>query len=47
MAVIYMKGRNGRLEELGRTEVVSNSLNPTWIEKVNVTYHFELLQTLT
>lgn len=46
MAVIYTKGRNGRLEELGRTEVVSNSLNPTWITKVNVTYHFEVVQTL-
>uniref|UniRef100_A0A803N7F0 C2 domain-containing protein n=1 Tax=Chenopodium quinoa TaxID=63459 RepID=A0A803N7F0_CHEQI len=46
MAVIYIRGRNGRLEELGRTEVVSNSLDPTWITKVNVTYHFEIVQTL-
>ncbi|KNA15153.1 hypothetical protein SOVF_100790, partial [Spinacia oleracea] len=46
MAVIYTQGRNGRLEELGRTEVVSNSLDPTWIAKLNVTYHFEIVQTL-
>ncbi|XP_021716106.1 protein BONZAI 1-like [Chenopodium quinoa] len=46
MAVIYIRGRNGRLEELGRTEVVLNSLDPTWITKVNVTYHFEIVQTL-
>jgi len=46
MAVIYMKGRDGKLEEIGRTEVVLNSLNPTWIKKVNVTYHFEVVQTL-
>lgn len=41
-----MKGRDGRLEELGRTEIIMNSLNPAWIKKVNVIYHFELVQTL-
>ncbi|KAH9615771.1 hypothetical protein KSS87_012346, partial [Heliosperma pusillum] len=46
MAVLYMKGRDGKLEELGRTEVVLNSPNPKWINKVGVTYHFELVQTL-
>ncbi|KAH9617556.1 hypothetical protein KSS87_013852 [Heliosperma pusillum] len=46
MAVLYMKGRDGKLEELGRTEVVLNSLNPTWINKITVTYHFEILQNL-
>ncbi|GAB4845798.1 Protein BONZAI 1 [Ancistrocladus abbreviatus] len=46
MAVIYLKMRDGTLEELGRTEVVLNSLNPTWIKKVNVSYHFEVMQTL-
>ncbi|KAL2935545.1 Protein BONZAI 1 [Bienertia sinuspersici] len=46
MVVIYTKERDGRLGEMGRTEVVLNSLNPTWIQKVNVTYHFELVQTL-
>ncbi|GAB2213458.1 hypothetical protein Drorol1_Dr00021503 [Drosera rotundifolia] len=46
MAVVYIKRGDGTLEELGRTEVVLNSLNPTWIVKVNVTYHFEVMQSL-
>ena len=32
MAVVYAENR------LGRTEVVLNSLNPTWIEKVTVAF---------
>ncbi|KAK6928767.1 Copine, C-terminal [Dillenia turbinata] len=46
MVVAYTKGRDGKLEELGRTEVVLNSLNPSWITKLNVTYHFQIVQTL-
>ncbi|CAN6585663.1 unnamed protein product [Malus baccata var. baccata] len=46
MVVIYTKGRDGGLSELGRTEVVLNSLNPKWITKQNITYHFEVVQTL-
>ncbi|KAK6933838.1 C2 domain, partial [Dillenia turbinata] len=46
MVVVYTKGQDGKLEELGRTEVVLNSLNPSWITKLNVTYHFEIVQTL-
>ncbi|KAK9926529.1 hypothetical protein M0R45_023755 [Rubus argutus] len=46
MVVIYTKGRDGGLVELGRTEVVLNSLNPKWITKHNITYHFEVVQTL-
>lgn len=46
MAVICLKKRDGTLEELGRTEVISNSLNPAWIEKVNMTYQFEIVQPL-
>ncbi|KAK9278515.1 hypothetical protein L1049_028082 [Liquidambar formosana] len=46
MAVVYTKGRDGALEELGRTEVVLNSLNPVWITKLTITYHFEVVQTL-
>ncbi|KAI5329432.1 PREDICTED: BONZAI [Prunus dulcis] len=46
MVVIYTKGRDGGLSELGRTEVVLNSLNPKWITKHNITYHFEVVQTL-
>ncbi|KAG5526377.1 hypothetical protein RHGRI_032606 [Rhododendron griersonianum] len=40
------KGRDGTLQEIGRTEVVLNSLNPKWITKHVVTYHFEVVQTL-
>ncbi|KAK4394304.1 protein BONZAI 3 [Sesamum angolense] len=46
MAVVYMKRRDGKLEELGRTEVIMNNLDPTWIQKINVTYQFEIVQTL-
>lgn len=46
MAVIYSKGRDGSLQEIGRTEVVLNSLSPQWIKKVIITYQFEVVQTL-
>ncbi|KAF8400077.1 hypothetical protein HHK36_015952 [Tetracentron sinense] len=46
MAVVYVKGRDGALEELGRTEVVLVSLDPMWITKHAVTYHFDVVQTL-
>ncbi|XP_076898136.1 protein BONZAI 1-like isoform X1 [Bidens hawaiensis] len=46
MVVIYTKGRDGSLQELGRTEVILNSLSPQWIKKVNITYYFEAVQTL-
>lgn len=46
MAVLYIKGRDGSLQELGRTEVVLNSLNPKWIKKYNLTYNFETVQYL-
>ncbi|XVF42550.1 hypothetical protein PTKIN_Ptkin01aG0372600 [Pterospermum kingtungense] len=46
MAVLYLKKRDGTLEELGRTEVILNNLNPAWIEKINVAYQFEIVQNL-
>lgn len=46
MAVIYAKAKDGALQELGRTEVVLNSLNPQWITKQNITYYFEVVQML-
>ncbi|CAA2935223.1 protein BONZAI 1-like [Olea europaea var. sylvestris] len=46
MAVLYIKGRDGSLQELGRTEVVLNSLNPKWIRKYTLTYQFEMVQYL-
>ncbi|KAM3379953.1 hypothetical protein P3S68_005526 [Capsicum galapagoense] len=39
MAVIYSKGRDGSLQELGRTKVVPNSLNPQCITKYSSAYH--------
>ncbi|KAL3622773.1 Protein BONZAI 3 [Castilleja foliolosa] len=45
MAVVYMR-RDGKLEELGRTEVIMNNLDPNWIQKINITYQFEIVQPL-
>jgi hypothetical protein len=46
MAVLYVKKQDGKLEEVGRTEVVQNSLNPAWITKICVNYQFEMVQNL-
>ncbi|OMO90930.1 C2 calcium-dependent membrane targeting [Corchorus capsularis] len=46
MAVLYIKKRDDMLEELGRTEVIMNCLDPAWIEKINVAYQFEIVQPL-
>lgn len=46
MAVVYIRKRNGALEELGRTEVIMNNLDPSWIQKIFVTYQFETVQPL-
>ncbi|KAL8199623.1 hypothetical protein R6Q57_013191 [Mikania cordata] len=46
MAVVYTKKKDGNLEEVGRTEVIMNSLNPIWIQKINVLFHFEIVQPL-
>ncbi|PRQ42042.1 putative C2 domain, von Willebrand factor, type A, copine, protein BONZAI [Rosa chinensis] len=46
MVVVYVKRGDGKLEELGRTEVILNSLNPAWIEKITVSYQFEVVQPL-
>lgn len=46
MVVVYSKKGDGMLEELGRTEVILNNLNPVWIEKVRVSYQFEAVQQL-
>ncbi|KAM6583971.1 hypothetical protein CsatB_010973 [Cannabis sativa] len=46
MVVIYTKGRDETLIELGRTEVILNSVDPTWITKHTLTYHFEVVQYL-
>jgi len=46
IAVVYMKRRDGTLEEIGRTEVIMNNLNPSWITEIPVTYQFEIVQPL-
>ncbi|XP_022735911.1 protein BONZAI 1-like isoform X3 [Durio zibethinus] len=46
MLVVYIKERDGTITEVFRTEVVLNSLNPTWIAKYTITYQFEVVQTL-
>ncbi|XP_065852861.1 protein BONZAI 3 [Euphorbia lathyris] len=46
MAVVYIKKSDGKLEEVGRTEVILNNLNPSWIEKITIAYRFEIVQQL-
>jgi hypothetical protein len=46
IVVVNIKKGEGKLEELGRTEVMLNSLNPAWIEKITVSYQFEFVQPL-
>ncbi|CAD6333982.1 unnamed protein product [Miscanthus lutarioriparius] len=36
----------GKLEEIGRTEVILNSLEPSWITKVTMSYQFEIVPPL-
>jgi hypothetical protein len=45
MLVVYTE-TNGRLEEIGRTEVILNSLEPSWITKTTMSYQFEIVQSL-
>ncbi|WVZ75233.1 hypothetical protein U9M48_023311 [Paspalum notatum var. saurae] len=46
MVVVYSKRKDGPLEEIGRSEVILNSLNPSWTTKISVQYQFEVLQPL-
>jgi hypothetical protein len=46
MVVVYSKRKDGPLEEIGRSEVTLNSLNPSWMTKISVQYQFEVLQPL-
>ena len=46
MAVVFAKKRDGTLEELGRTEVIMNTLNPVWISKITIAFQFEIIQPL-
>ena len=38
MAIVYMKKQDGTVQEIGRTEVILNTLNPAWIEKISIAY---------
>lgn len=46
MVVVFEKKRDGKLDEIGRTEVIMNNLNPQWIDKVTIAYQFEIVQNL-
>ncbi|KAJ6974443.1 hypothetical protein NC653_030521 [Populus alba x Populus x berolinensis] len=46
IVVLFAKKRDGKLEEVGRTEVIMNNLNPTWIQKITIAYQFEMVQPL-
>jgi len=46
-AVLYLETDGGAKEELGRTEVIYDNLDPQWIKSINCTYHFESMQNLT
>ncbi|KAJ0719925.1 hypothetical protein HanLR1_Chr08g0287221 [Helianthus annuus] len=39
-------GYREELMEVGRIEVIMNSLNPMWIQKINLAFHFEIVQPL-
>lgn len=45
MLVVYTNVK-GKLEEIGRTEVILNSLEPSWITKAMMSYQFEIVQPL-
>ncbi|KAH9509557.1 Copine-3 [Bulinus truncatus] len=42
-AVLHMK-QEGKYKEVGRTETVKNSLDPTFAKTITLDYHFEIVQ---
>lgn len=46
VAMVYMRNKDGNLREIGCTELLPESLNPKWIKKINVSFHFGEIQTL-
>ncbi|XP_042383877.1 protein BONZAI 1-like isoform X2 [Zingiber officinale] len=44
LAVVYAKQKDGNLVEIGRTEVVLNTVNPAWNGKVIMNFEFEVPQ---
>lgn len=45
-AVLYMSRKGGRMEEIGRTENVKNSLDPKFAKSISVDYYFEEVQKI-
>lgn len=43
--VVYTKV-NGDLEEIGRTEVILNSMEPLWVTRTIINYRFAIVQLL-
>lgn len=43
---MLIKEANGVLRELGRTEVICNNLNPSFVKTIPMVYKFEEVQTL-
>ncbi|KAK3771254.1 hypothetical protein RRG08_024333 [Elysia crispata] len=46
-AVLYMSRKGGRMEQIGRTENVKNSLDPKFAKSIRVDYYFEEVQKVT
>eukprot|EP00898_Chlorokybus_atmophyticus_P000712 jgi/Chlat1/1641/Chrsp127S01948 len=46
LAVLLLKESNGEWREIGRTEVVSNNVNPQWVRQIKLVYNFEALQNI-
>jgi len=44
LCIMYQKVGNEQWVEVGRTEMLTNTLNPSWKTKFNVDYHFEQRQ---
>lgn len=44
LCIMYQKVGNEQWVEVGRTEMLTNTLNPSWKTKFNVDYHFEQKQ---
>ena len=39
-------GSNSPFKEIGRTEIISNSLNPDWVKRMFLYYKFEAVQSI-
>ncbi|KER26515.1 hypothetical protein T265_06235 [Opisthorchis viverrini] len=46
VVVVFEKTHDNSWRELGRTEVIQNTLNPDFVKKIVIEYHFEEQQRL-